>query len=309
MILVTGGAGFIGRNLIETLAMQNYKIRAVDCFLKESYDPKIKRNNWRQLKTWKNVELVEFDMRHKFPKNLLDGVEYIINLAAMPGLMQSWSDFNIYDSCNIRALFNLLHALEVRNIQNFIHISTSSVYGKLAIGNESDVTSPISPYGLTKLASEELVQMWHRNQNLQFTILRYFSVYGPHQRPDMAYSKFISAILDDKPINVFGDGTQSRTNTYVQDCVDGTILSLKLKATNEVMNISGVSSTTISDAILQIEERLGKRAKINWLPARPGDQLVTKGEITKARNLLGYNPKVSFIEGIDQQLNWFRTKI
>lgn len=309
MILVTGGAGFIGRNLIETLAMQNYKIRAVDCFLKESYDPKIKRNNWRQLKTWKNVELVEFDMRHKFPKNLLDGVEYIINLAAMPGLMQSWNDFNIYDSCNIRALFNLLHALEVRNIQNFIHISTSSVYGKLAIGNESDVTSPISPYGLTKLASEELVQMWHRNQNLQFTILRYFSVYGPHQRPDMAYSKFISAILDDKPINVFGDGTQSRTNTYVQDCVDGTILSLKLKATNEVMNISGVSSTTISDAILQIEERLGKRAKINWLPARPGDQLVTKGEITKARNLLGYNPKVSFIEGIDQQLNWFRTKI
>lgn len=309
MILVTGGAGFIGRNLIETLAMQNYKIRAVDCFLKESYDPKIKRNNWRQLKTWKNVELVEFDMRHKFPKNLLDGVEYIINLAAMPGLMQSWSNFNIYDSCNIRALFNLLHALEVRNIQNFIHISTSSVYGKLAIGNESDVTSPISPYGLTKLASEELVQMWHRNQNLQFTILRYFSVYGPHQRPDMAYSKFISAILDDKPIDVFGDGTQSRTNTYVQDCVDGTILALKLKATNEVMNISGVSSTTISDAILQIEERLGKRAKINWLPTRPGDQLVTKGEITKARNLLGYNPKVSFIEGIDKQLNWFRTKI
>jgi nucleoside-diphosphate-sugar epimerase len=309
VILVTGGAGFIGSNLIETLAMQNYKIRAVDCFLKESYDPKIKRNNWRQLKTWKNVELVEFDLRHEFPKNLLDGVEYIINLAAMPGLMQSWSDFNIYDSCNIRALFNLLHALEVRNIQNFIHISTSSVYGKLAIGNESDATSPISPYGLTKLAAEELVQMWHRNQNLQFTILRYFSVYGPHQRPDMAYSKFISAILDDKPIDVFGDGTQSRTNTYVQDCVEGTILALKLKATNEVMNISGVNSTTISDAILQIEERLGKRAKINWLPARPGDQLVTKGEITKARNLLGYNPKVSFIEGIDQQINWYRTNI
>ena len=151
--------------------------------------------------------------------------------------------------------------------------------------------------------------MWHRNQNLQFTILRYFSVYGPNQRPDMAYSKFITSILEDKPIDVFGDGTQSRTNTYVQDCVEGTILALKLKATNQVFNISGVNSTTVSEAILQIEEGLGKRAKINWLPTRPGDQLVTKGEITKAKKLLGYSPKVSFNEGIDQQINWYRSKI
>lgn len=309
MILVTGGAGFIGSNLIKSLAIQDYKIRAVDCFLKESYNPKIKEDNWQQFKTFKNVELVEFDMRNEFPKSLLAGVDYVINLAAMPGLMQSWSDFGVYSSCNISALFNLLQAIEVRSIENFIHISTSSVYGKLAIGNESDVTLPISPYGLTKLAAEELVQMWHRNQNLQFTILRYFSVYGPNQRPDMAYSKFITSILEDKPIDVFGDGTQSRTNTYVQDCVEGTILALKLKATNQVFNISGVNSTTVSEAILQIEEGLGKRAKINWLPTRPGDQLVTKGEITKAKKLLGYSPKVSFNEGIDQQINWYRSKI
>ncbi len=305
---MTGAAGFVGSHLVKALALKGFQIRGIDCFLKESYSVKTKKNNWKQLQKLKEVQLFEFDLRDPIPKKLLRDVEYVINLAAMPGLVKSWQNFPVYESCNVHALFNLLNAIDIENIKNFIHISTSSVYGKSAVGNENDSTSPISPYGLTKLAAEELIQMWHRNENLQFTILRYFSVYGPNQRPDMAYSKFISAILHGSPIDIFGDGTQSRTNTYVKDCVEGTILALEKEPTNEIINISGEDSVTILGAILQIEEILGKKGKINWNQAHPGDQFVTRGDIAKAKKLLNYNPQVSFSYGITEQINWHKSQ-
>ena len=310
MILVTGAAGFIGSSLVKALVDRGYRVRAIDCFLKESYNPEIKLKTWGQLKKYKNVELIELDLRNKIPEKIISGVEIVINLAAMPGLVRSWSDIEVYVSCNITAVFNLLQSVKKNEgVKKFIQISTSSVYGKLAVGNELVTPAPISPYGLTKLAGEELVQMWHRNENLQFMTLRYFSVYGPNQRPDMAYYKIIYAILNNQPIDIYGDGTQSRTNTFISDCIEGTILALESKASNQIINISGASSTTLLGAISCIEEKLGKKAIINWHKAHPGDQLITQGDITKAKDILKYYPKVNFEEGISEQINWHKTLI
>jgi len=310
MILVTGAAGFIGSHLVRALVNRGYKVRAVDCFLKESYNPKIKFEAWSELEKLKNIELIELDLRNEIPEKILSNVEVVINLAAMPGLARSWTNFDVYVSCNTIAVFNLLQSIKKSgNKTKFIQISTSSVYGKLAIGNELMTPAPISPYGLTKLTAEELVQMSHRNEDIQFMILRYFSVYGPNQRPDMAYHRIIDALLNNQPINIYGDGTQSRTNTFISDCVEGTILALEGSSSNQIVNISGSNSTTLLEAITSIEENLGKKAFIKWSSAQPGDQLITQGDITKAKKILKFEPKVGFSEGISEQIIWQKTQL
>ena len=305
-ILVTGAAGFIGSNLVKLLSKNDFQIKAVDCFLNESYDANIKRKNWQTLLSLPNVEFIELDLRHSIPIDLLKNVKVIVNLAAMPGLMKSWSDFRVYSSCNIEVVENL--AREATNIGkvHFIQISTSSVYGLHADGSEDSKLHPVSPYGVTKLASEELIKTYNRTFGLDFTILRYFSVYGPGQRPDMAFNKIIKAILNDVEVEIYGDGTQTRTNTFISDCVNATLSTILLLPKNEIINVSGESYYSLNQGIAIIEEILNKKAKLIFKEKRPGDQIQTRGNIAKAKLLLNYKPKVDLFDGLRQQIIWQR---
>ncbi len=305
-ILITGAAGFIGSNLVELLSKNNFQTIAVDCFLDESYNASLKRKNWQTLKSLSNVELIELDLRNSLPTNLLNDVKVVVNLAAMPGLMKSWSDFKVYSSCNIDVVENLARAAINNQNIHFIQISTSSVYGLSAIGSEDSKLQPVSPYGVTKLASEELIKAYNRTFDLKFTILRYFSVYGPGQRPDMAYHKIINAILTDSDLEIYGDGNQTRTNTFISDCIEATLSAIVLKPKNEIVNISGETAYSLKQAIEIIEDALNKKAKLIFKEKRPGDQLDTNGDISKAKLLLNYDPKVKLAEGLFQQIKWQR---
>jgi nucleoside-diphosphate-sugar epimerase len=307
MILVTGGAGFIGSALIHSLVNQGFEVRALDCFLKDSYDSTIKTNNWETISNLKNTDLVEFDLRANVPSDILDGVTTIVNLAAMPGLVQSWSKFELYNDCNTKAVFNLLQASIRSKVTKFIQVSTSSVYGNVVNGDESSALSPISPYGVTKLAGEELVRMFHRSQGIDYSILRYFSVYGPGQRPDMAYHRLINAILENRPFEVFGDGSQVRTNTYIDDCVEATILAIKSAPINDVVNVSGNDKITLREAISVMEKILNKSALIKHKVNLIGDQFETSTRIEKANLMFGYEPRWNYYDGISKQIEWHKS--
>jgi UDP-glucuronate 4-epimerase len=306
MILVTGGAGFIGSSLIRELVAQGHQVRAVDCFLEESYSARTKKETWNSLSKLKNVDLIEFDLRNSIPASILENVSTIVNEAAMPGLVKSWNNFALYNDCNSKAVYNLLEASSLSDITNFIQISTSSVYGNLSNGSEISPLEPISPYGVTKLAGEELVRMFHRTRGTEYSILRYFSVYGPGQRPDMAYHRFIRSILNGEPIEMFGDGSQVRTNTYIEDCVSATILAVNVGPLNDCVNISGDDKVTLVRAITEIEDALSRSALIQHHTARVGDQLETSTSIQKAKDLLGYTPKWTYKEGILEQIKWHK---
>jgi len=306
-ILITGAAGFIGSRLVDLLTGYKFHIKAVDCFLSESYDANLKRKNWKRLNLYSNVELLELDLRNPIPASLLKNVKIIVNLAAMPGLVKSWTDFNVYSSCNINVVENLARASINNEVTHFIQVSTSSVYGLNAVGTENSALQPVSPYGVTKLAAEELIKTYNRTFNLNFTILRYFSVYGPGQRPDMAYNKIISAVLNKKEFEIFGDGNQSRTNTYIDDCVEATLSAMMKIPQNETINISGEKSYSLNQVIELIEDAINDKAKVVFKEVRPGDQKETKGNISKAKLLLNYAPKVDLEEGIRKQIEWQRS--
>jgi nucleoside-diphosphate-sugar epimerase len=252
------------------------------------------------------VELSICDLRKPLDNSLLDCVDTIINEAAMPGLVKSWSSFDLYSGCNTTAVNNLLQAAAECSVKHFIQISTSSVYGNILSGDENNPLRPISPYGVTKLAGEELVKMYSRSHGIRYSILRYFSVYGPRQRPDMAYNRFIQAILDGNRIDIFGDGEQIRSNTYVSDCVNATILAAFAEPENTEFNISGGEEVRLKDAISEIEEQIGLKAELKFHKSRLGDQEITISNYEKAVQLLGYNPTTSFKEGIANQIAWHR---
>lgn len=308
-VLVTGAAGFIGSHLCEELHYQGIDVIGLDCFLTDSYSSLVKRKNWAKLDARPGISLIEADLREQVPAAALDGVDVVVNEAGMPGLMKSWSDFDLYSGCNINALSNLISGMLEMGDCHLIQISTSSVYGSVATGDESTPTNPESPYGVTKLAAEELVQAYHRVFGLDFTILRYFSVYGPRQRPDMAYNKIIDAALTGTPIDVFGDGEQSRSNTYVEDCVRATVEAVKRCPSQTVMNIAGGERHSLNTAIELIESSVGRSVNVVYKPARPGDQQHTGGDIKKAQSLLDYVPTVGLKDGIRRQVQWQREQL
>lgn len=307
MILVTGGAGFIGSALIRSLIGQGFEVRAIDCFLEDSYASTIKKSNWKSISHLKNLDLLEFDLRVSVPSVILDGITTVVNLAAMPGLVQSWSKFDLYSDCNTKAVYNLLEASIRSKVTKFIQISTSSVYGNVVNGDENSAIFPISPYGVTKLAGEELVRMFHRTRGVDYSILRYFSVYGPGQRPDMAYHRLINAILENRPFEVFGDGSQVRTNTYIDDCVDATILAIKSAPLNDVVNVSGNDKITLSEAISVMESILNRPALIENKGNRIGDQIETSTTIERANLVFGYEPQWNYYDGISKQIEWHKS--
>lgn len=301
-ILVTGAAGFIGSGVARELANRGHDVVAADMFLDRLYSNEPKFVNWEQLSDVANIEKVVVDLRGDLGA-LPDDYDVIVNAAAMPGLMTSWSEFDTYMTCNIKLVENLI-SQRVGEKTHFLQFSTSSVYGVTATGDEKSECLPTSPYGVTKLAAEELIRAYHRTHGLQHTILRLFSVFGPGQRPDMAYHKLIRAISTGEEFVVFGDGLQSRTNTFVDDCVGIVSTIAESRATNEVFNISGSESVTLNDAIAAIEREVGKPALLQHDSARKGDQRTTSGATEKVRAAFGFAPATSFSEGIRRQVEW-----
>lgn len=299
--LVTGASGFIGSHLCEQLLDEGHRVVGVDCFT--SYYPRsFKENNLAELRGRDGFTFHEIDLSQDRLDYFVRGSEWIFHLAAMPGLVKSWTHFDQYNTHNIIATQRLLEAVKgSQQLNRFIYASTSSVYGRFASGDESLPLRPSSPYGVTKLAGENLCRVYGDEFNIPAIILRYFSVYGPRQRPDMGYYKFIQAVLDGDPILLTGDGSQMRGNTYVSDCVAGTIAAVNT-VPGEIYNVGGGEVVSVIDVIHKIEHITGRRARIQRMPERRGDQQRTSADVSKLTQHTGWTPRVVLDEGLERQI-------
>lgn len=302
-IVVTGAAGFIGSHLCEALLAEGHDVVGVDGFT-DYYPRRVKERNLDALRSMPGFTFQELDLRTADLAPIVAGADVVVNEAAMPGLPRSWTDFDDYAGCNVIAVQRLLQASVDAEVGRFVQVSTSSVYGVEAVGDEDMDLRPVSPYGVTKLAAEHLVRAYSSSLGLPAVILRYFSIYGPRQRPDMAYHRFIEAMIEGRPITVYGDGHQSRSNTFVSDCVHGTVLAIQHAQVGETYNIGGGQRIELGEAIQEIARCLGVRPMIDYLPPRPGDQRHTAADWSKARDHLGYVPAVDPARGLAEQVEW-----
>ena len=305
-IVVTGAAGFIGSHLCEHLLAAGHEVAGLDCFT-DYYARGLKEANLEVARRHERFTFAELDLRTDALDALLEGADAVINEAAMPGLVRSWSDFDAYQSCNLTALHRLIEASKRQGIGRFVQASTSSVYGAEAIGDEDQPTRPISPYGVTKLAAEHLLLAHQRTHGFPVVILRYFSIYGPRQRPDMAYRIFCERLLDGEPITIYGDGRQTRGNTYVSDCVSATVAALTRGEVGQQFNVGGGEAVALVDAVEVLAGALGVTPVIEHAPARPGDQRRTMADTTRARTLLHWSPEVVPEDGLRRQAAWIRS--
>ena len=304
-ILVTGAAGFVASHLSEALVAAGHEVVGLDAFI-DYYPRPIKEANLSGLRDHPAFRLLELDLRHDDLAAAIDGVDAVIHAAAMAGLPKSWSEFRTYMDCNLLGTQRLVEAARAASVGRFVHISTSSVYGRDAVGDETQPTHPVSPYGVTKLAAENLVQAFVETHGFPATFLRYFSIFGPRQRPDMAYNIFIEALIDGRPITVFGDGEQSRTNTFVSDAVTATIAAIEQGEVGGIYNIGGGEPITVNEAIAELAAYLDATPQVNHVAARAGDQRRTEADTTRARRDLGFRPSVGPREGLRAQADWQR---
>lgn len=302
-VLVTGCAGFIGSHVAEALLEDGHEVVGLDAFI-PYYPRAVKEANLATALAHPRFSFWETDLRTGDLAPLLRGVDAVVNEAAMAGLPLSWTDLEVYASCNLLGLGRLLDACVGAGVRRLLQVSTSSVYGTHAVGGEGLPTRPSSPYGVTKLAAEHLAMAYRENFGLDVSVLRYFSIYGPRQRPDMGYHRFIEAILDGQPISVFGDGEQSRSSTYVADCVRGTLQALEGAEPGGVYNLGGGGRVTVNEAIAILEDELGRGARVRHVAPRPGDQRHTAADTTRARERFGYAPTVLPEEGLRRQARW-----
>jgi nucleoside-diphosphate-sugar epimerase len=303
--LVTGAAGFIGSHLCERLLHDGHDVAGLDAFI-PYYPRPLKEANLAGFRDHPRFAWHELDLRRDDLAEALDGVEVVFHLAAMAGLPKSWTEFDLYESCNISGTFRLLEALRgKRHLHRLVHVSTSSVYGRYSSGDETLPTRPISPYGVTKLAGENLCRAFAEEHGLPLVVLRYFSVYGPRQRPDMGYYRFIRAMLHGDPVTVFGDGLQMRGNTYVDDCVAATVAALSAPL-GETYNVGGGETVSVWDVLNKLEHILGRKPIILREGARPGDQRYTTADTTKLWRHLGWKPCVGLDDGLLRQVEWQR---
>lgn len=308
-ILVTGAAGFIGSHVAETAAQRGYSVNAIDSFSSHLYSSDLKRANWNVLSGISSINLFEGDLCRDDVSQLVLDSDIIVNSAAVPGLMPSWDLFSDYLDSNVLALSKILESIPNDSPKKVIQLSTSSVYGKFAVGDETNETSPTSPYGVTKLAAENLLKVVAEKKNLNFNILRLFSVYGPRQRPDMAFRIIVQKLIAGETIDIYGDGSASRSNTYVCDVVDGILLACESILNSGTYNICGKESYSLNEVLTLLESITGKKPNLRFLPARPGDQAVTMGDFSKAKKDLGYIPTWTLDKGLKEQYEWQKSQL
>jgi nucleoside-diphosphate-sugar epimerase len=309
-ILVTGVAGFIGSHLAEKLLAAGHEVVGLDCFT-DYYPRKIKESNLLKLRDSTSFDFRDDDVLRVDLNALLKDVEIVFHEAAQAGVRASWgSSFRIYTENNVRATQCMLEASKKTKLKRFIYASSSSIYGDAESypTHEGMTPMPISPYGVTKLAGEHLCYLYHKNYGVPAVSLRYFTVYGPRQRPDMAFNKFIKAILSDEEITIYGDGEQTRDFTYIEDIVDANVSAMDAQVVGEVLNIGGGSRITVNDTIRIIENVTGKQAKTKYIEKQKGDVIHTGADISKAAKLLGYKPAYNLKKGIANEVDWLLNK-
>ncbi len=307
-VMVTGAAGFVGSHLAEALVGAGHQVVGLDCFT-DYYARAAKEENLVSLRASGSFEFHEADLRDADLDPLLDGCDAVVNEAAMPGLLLGWEGFDTYLSCNVTAVERLATACLRSGVSHLVHASTSSVYGADATGSEGAELRPISPYGATKLAAELVLDTMHRSEGLPVTILRYFSVYGPRQRPDMAYRALGERMLRGEPLTIHGDGQQSRTNTYVADCVAATMAAIADPQPGERFNIGGGEELTLLEAVAILADELGVEPELVFEAPRPGDQRRTVADCTRAAAVFGWSPQVGAKEGLRSEAEWIRSRI
>jgi len=306
--LVTGVAGFIGSHLAERLIGIGINVIGIDSFT-DFYPRKVKEYNLSRLNYQPGFSLIAGSLLQLDLAQFLEETDYVFHLAAQAGVRSSWGkSFSIYSENNVLATQRLLEASKEFKIKKFICASSSSVYGDtedLPMREEGKVR-PISPYGVTKLACEHLCDLYYKNYNIPVVSLRYFTVFGPRQRPDMAFNIFLRTILEDKEIIVYGDGEQTRDFTFVSDIVDGTIAVINSRVEGEIFNLGGGSRISLKKALAIIEKTVKSNLKVRCIESQKGDVKDTFADTSKARKMLGFLPKVGVEEGLAREFEWIK---
>lgn len=309
-ILVTGGAGFIGSHLVDRLLLAGHEVTVVDNF-NDFYDPAIKRGNIQPHRKLPGYRLVEGDIRD--PKAVercfaSGPINEVIHLAAMAGVRPSIQNPVLYQEVNLVGTMNVLEACRRHGVRRFIFASSSSVYGnnrKVPFSENDFVDHPISPYAATKKSGELMAYTYHHLYGIKTACLRFFTVYGPRQRPEMAIHLFTDRIWRGEEIAMFGDGDTRRDYTYIDDIVDGIMAVRSAEYSFEVLNLGRSDTVSLRDLISKIEQKLGRQAKIKQLAQQPGDVDQTFADITRAKRLCGFTPKVSIDDGLARFAQWY----
>jgi UDP-glucuronate 4-epimerase len=309
-VLVTGGAGFIGSHLVERLLALGERVSIVDDF-NDFYDPAMKRRNIEAALSHANCRLYETDIRKTSASDAAwsrEPIDVVVHLAARAGVRPSIKEPILYSDVNVVGTLKLLEAARKHGCSKFIFASSSSVYGnnrKKPFHEEDRVDHPISPYAATKKAGEELCYTYHHLYGLPMSCLRFFTVYGPRCRPDLAVAKFTRLIDEGNPVPMFGDGSMQRDFTYIDDIIDGVVKAIERCEDYRVYNLGESKPIVLRDMIRTIADAVGKEPQIEPKPNQPGDVAITYADISRARDELGYKPTTDFAEGITRYLNWY----
>ncbi len=322
-ILVTGGAGFIGSHLTKALLKSQQKVIVLDNF-NDFYDPEIKRGNIKAITTKMaelgipedHFQIVEGDIRNTEQMDKLFAsfsIQLVVHLAAMAGVRPSISAPLLYNEVNINGTLNLLEKCKKYAVKKFVFASSSSVYGnnkKVPFAENDFVDHPVSPYAATKRAGELLCHTYHHLYGMDIACLRFFTVYGPGQRPDLAIHKFTKLIINDEEVPFYGDGTTERDYTYIEDIIDGVLRAIQWvengQGSYEIFNLGESRTVNLKEMVTTLEKEIGKKAKLKVLPMQPGDVQRTYADITKAQKILGYQPTTAFEDGIKQFIQWYK---
>jgi nucleoside-diphosphate-sugar epimerase len=305
-IVVTGAAGFIGSHLCEALLARGNDVVGVDAFT-DNYDARVKRRNLSGFENQENFSLIDKSINDIDLDDLLTDIDCVCHLAAQPGVRDSWNErFDDYIDANIRATHRLCEAARKRDIARFVYASSSSVYGETTRlpMNESHPTRPLSPYGVTKLSGEDLCLLYRENYGLPVVALRFFTVYGPRQRPDMAFHRFIRMALDGKAVPVYGNGTQTRDFTYIADIVDANLRAMDYSGEEAVFNVGGGTRITLNAALDILGDLLPGGLNVHYEERAKGDVTHTYADIGLAAGELGYKPMASIEEGLANEVEW-----
>lgn len=312
-VLVTGGAGFIGSHVAARLMDEGHTVSVLD-ELNDYYAPALKRKNLEEIglagSRFHHGDICDEQfVARVFAKEKLDAV---IHLAARAGVRPSLENPLLYEYANVRGTVTLLEACRRAGVKKFVFASSSSIYGvanRVPFSEEDQTNLPISPYAATKIAGEKLCYTWSHLYGIDVVCLRFFTVYGPRQRPDLAIRKFIEAIDAGRSIPVFGDGSSGRDYTFVDDTVQGILAALHHQTRYDIFNLGNSSPISLVNLIAVIEEALGKKAVIDWQPDQPGDVPITYADIGKARRVLGYHPETTIADGIARFVEWHRRRV